>query len=191
MDQLRESFILATIKEGAENPSNKGFSTKDIAKDCGVSEFSLFSLFKTKDALVKETLDYVIAHFIADSKKAAMASRDLNEYVRHMLFASFQRPAEMEFLANYGFWTGKSETDPIQIQTDFVNSIADSKEAFVFLGKYDDETLFLIWSYLTRHINYFVENVYDGIVPDSREYRDRCAALLSSGVAPFLKMEVK
>jgi len=58
MSELRSALIQATIKEGAANPSNKRFSTKTIAENCGVwVSFHAFStLFKPKTPLVEEAL---------------------------------------------------------------------------------------------------------------------------------------
>lgn len=185
MDKLEESFIKATISEGAINPSNKGFSTKEIAKLCGVSEFSLFMRFKTKDNLIKAAIDYVNDHFIAASKKAALGSRDLEDFVRKLVYYGFSQPEQMEFLANYGFWTGKDETDEKKRKADLDRSVAAGKAAFRLLGDYDDATVALIWAYVTRHINYFVENVFDGLVADSPDYRNHCAKMLSLGLQGF------
>lgn len=191
MEKLEMSLILAAIEEGAENPSNKGFSTKDISEKCGVSEFTLFTLFKTKDNLVKAANDYIMNSFVEASKKAAIASKDVESYIQKLIYYGFSKPLEMEFLANYGLWNGKVETDPDRIKEDHTRSIIASKEAFHFLKEVNDEDLFLIWSFVSRHINYFVLMVYDGILPDSPAYRDRCAKLLAKGVSAFANKEAR
>lgn len=182
MEGIRDSLIKATVSEGAEHPSNKAFSTKEISKRCGVSEFTLFTVFKTKDDLVKAANDYVVSLFVDVSKEAARVSRDVPDYVKHFLYKAFEMPEQVIFLANYGFWTGKVESDEARLKEDFASSVAAAQKAFGPLNKYDDATLVMLWGFILRHVIYTVEFVYDGIVPDSTAYRDYFANLISGGV---------
>jgi hypothetical protein len=182
MTDLEESLIIATINEGAENTANKRFSTKSIAANCGVSEFTLFSIFKTKENLVAVTNDYALQDFIKASQKAAMFSSNITDYVKKMIYWGFLKPAEMSFLANYGFWIGKTEIDPSRIALDYKRSVEAAKQAFTFLSDYDDDTHYLVWSFITRNINYFVQNVYCGMHADSLAYRHDCAEMLNGGL---------
>jgi len=185
MSELRSALIQATIKEGAANPSNKRFSTKTIAENCGVSEFTLFTLFKTKDALVEEALDEVTNDFVTSAQKAARISKDVPNLVKALLYHAFEVPEYSIFLANYGFWTGKVEHDEAKRKPQFSQAVEAAKKAFVFLQEYSPEEIYLLWFYIWRHINYAVEEVYDGLAPDSREYRDYYAQLIANGLTGF------
>src|SRR5574344_2326633 len=175
------------IKEGAVNPSNKRFSTKTIAERCGVSEFTLFSLFKTKDALVDEALSLVREDFITSAQKAAVVSKDVGGLVKALIHHAFMVPEYTIFLANYGFWTGKEAEDPKTKQAAFAADVAAAKKAFIFLEDYPDEVVYLLWNFIWRQINYAVEGVYDGASADSPEYRDEVAQRVSEGFLSFQK----
>jgi AcrR family transcriptional regulator len=189
MEKLKEQLILSTIQEGAENPSNKGFSTKKIAERCGVSEFTLFTLFKTKDELVKDSIDYIMSDFSAYAKKTSGLSEDMRSYVKKLLTYGFSHPEFTAFIANYGFWTGKGEEQKDTLNYDFKKSALASSETFKFLEDYDETAKMLVWSFLTRHINYMVQSVFNGIVVDSQSYRDFCADLLDRGILSLASKE--
>lgn len=123
---------------------------------------------------------------IKASQKAAIASSSIDDYIHKMIFFGFSKPFEMTFLANYGFWTGKTERDPERLSEDYKRSVLAAKQAFRFLADYDDDTYYLLWSYITRNINYFVQSVYDGLIRDSVQYRDSCADILNGGSHFFL-----
>jgi AcrR family transcriptional regulator len=189
MDQLRDALIQATIAAGAENPANKRFSTKLIAENCGVSEFTLFSLFKTKDALVEAAVETVREDFVSALSKASLASKDISSLIHALLYHAFNVPTYTIFLANYGLWTGRVESDPEKKKAAFAQDVQATKKAFVFLADEPDEVVFLVGNYLWRNLNYAVEEVYDGLVEDSREYRADCAELIARGLNGMLKEE--
>jgi len=185
MPDLRSALIQMTIKEGAANPSNKRFSTKTIAENCGVSEFTVFTLFKTKESLVDEALGVVREDFVSSAQKAARASRDVPSLVKTLLYHAFEVPEYTIFLANYGFWTGKVETDESKRKAEFAQVVDDAKKSFVFLQEYSPEEIYLLWNYVWRQINYAIEEVYDGLAQDSREYREYYAQLIANGLYGF------
>ncbi len=185
MESVRDALVLATIKEGASNPSNKRFSTKTIAERCGVSEFTLFTLFKTKDILVEAALDKVRQEFVTSTRSAVRSSPDVASLVKALVYHAFAMPEYTIFFANYGFWTGKIEEDPAKRDALLSSDVAIAKEAFIFLKDYPDHIVYLVWNYVWRQINYAVEEVYDGLVRDSREYRDYVARLVSQGFFAF------
>jgi AcrR family transcriptional regulator len=187
MESVRDALVLATIKEGASNPSNKRFSTKTIAERCGVSEFTLFSLFKTKDVLVEEALEKVRQEFVASARSSVRSSSDVASLVKALVYHAFAMPESTIFFANYGFWTGKIEADPAKKDALLKRDVAAAKEAFIFLEDYPDDIVYLVWNYVWRQINYAVEEVYDGFVRDSRAYRDYVATLVSQGFFAFAK----
>jgi len=185
MPDLRSALIQMTIKEGAANPSNKRFSTKTIAENCGVSEFTVFTLFKTKESLVDEALGVVREDSVSSAQKAARASRDVPSLVKTLLYHAFEVPEYTIFLANYGFWTGKVETDESKRKAEFAQVVDDAKKSFVFLQEYSPEEIYLLWNYVWRQINYAIEEVYDGLAQDSREYREYYAQLIANGLYGF------
>jgi AcrR family transcriptional regulator len=187
MDSLKDALIEATIKEGAVNPSNKRFSTKTIAERCGVSEFTLFSLFKTKDALVDEALSLVREDFITSAQKAAVVSKDVGGLVKALIHHAFMVPEYTIFLANYGFWTGKAPEEQSAKQAAFDADVAAAKKAFIFLQDCPPEVIYLLWNFIWRQINYAVEEVYDGLANDSPAYRDAVAKRVSEGFMSFQK----
>ena len=89
------------------------------------------------------------------------------------------------FLANYGFWTGKVETDESKRKAEFAQVVDDAKKSFVFLQEYSPEEIYLLWNYVWRQINYAIEEVYDGLAQDSREYREYYAQLIANGLYGF------
>lgn len=191
MEKLNEKLLLSTIQEGAENPSNKGFSTKKIAERCAVSEFTLYTIFKTKDDLVQAAIDFIMADFSSYAKTNALYSKDMKDYVKKLLTYGFSHPEFTAFLANYGLWTGKGDEKTDSLQYDFQKSFLAASGTFQFFEGYDETAKMLVWSFITRHINYMVQSVFDGIVVDSQSYRDFCAQLLNSGILSLAPKEEK
>jgi AcrR family transcriptional regulator len=187
MDSLKDSLIRATIVEGASNPSNKRFSTKAIAESCGVSEFTLFAIFKTKDALVEAAKARASEDFVLSAQRLARVSKDVGALVKGLLAHAFEVPEYTIFLANYGFWTGRLEADEVKKKADFDHDVLSAKQAFIFLKDYPDEVVYLLWNYVLRQINYAVEEVYDGLAVDSRSYRDAVSQVVSEGILSFPK----
>jgi AcrR family transcriptional regulator len=191
MDDLRESLIKATISEGAANPSNKRFSTKAIAARCSVSEFMLFSLFKTKENLLDGAIEYVLDDLVATSQKATLSSRSLEDFCGKLVYRGFEKPEYVIFWANYGYWMGNIQVDEEKRQGDR-KRILDAARSFQHLHPtMSDEDVILAFSFLVRHIIFTVEAVYDGISKDSPAYRAKSARLMAGGLDAFMKQEKK
>lgn len=191
MEDLEKALVLSAIHEGAGNPSNKGFSTKKIAENCGVSEFTLFTKFKTKENLVSAALDSIESGFAAEAKKAAGSSRDVSDYVTRLIYFGFSHPEEMIFLANYGFWDGEAGADTRSLLKEKDRSIRYARSVFAFNPGLSDTAILLCWAYLIRHLDYFVEGVYNGLFADSPAHRLECGRLLAKGLAPYLAKEAR
>jgi AcrR family transcriptional regulator len=112
MESLRDALVQATIKEGASNPSNKRFSTKTIAERCGVSEFTLFTLFKTKDVLVESALEEVRNDFVTATQKAVRSSKDVEGLVKALVYHAFAVPQSTIFYADFGCGMARSKKIP-------------------------------------------------------------------------------
>jgi AcrR family transcriptional regulator len=191
MDELRESLIKATISEGAANPSNKRFSTKAIAARCSVSEFMLFSIFKTKDALLDEAIEYVLNDLVETSKKASLVSRDLTDFCGKLIYRGFEKPENVIFWANYGFWMGNIQNDTEKRQADWKKVLEAGKSYRLPYPSLTDQEIILVFSFLLRHVIFTVEAVYDGISKDSPTYRQKSARLMAGGLDAFMKEEKK
>lgn len=182
--QLRQRLLNAMIRLGSQNLTNKGVSTKTIAKECGVSEFMVFSYFGSKDGLVSEALRYCWQRIAKASLSKDPDSETMAELLNRLLDFALDRPDIMGFIVNYcpGFSCAINDNDALK------KMMADLLEQGVeILRNFDlGENAKAIWFSLVREAIYDAQLVNCGLVSDTPEYRADCTAIFTSGLTAFL-----
>jgi AcrR family transcriptional regulator len=111
VDELGKKLIEKTIELGAMRPANKDFSTKEIARLCGVSEFAIFDRFETKDGLVQAARQYGNEVLTASFEKLVNSYSDPVQFARAALESDLSYPFIVGYLCNYLTWLWVSEDD--------------------------------------------------------------------------------
>jgi AcrR family transcriptional regulator len=185
---LEENLVLATIALGGQNDANVGFSTKSIAAKVGVSEYALFSHFKTKHDLIEAALE-----------KIALDEADhLREYIdsTNPSFEDFTSEVIRYFLSNHDralFLINYSETMPQVLEDDAAFERRKQREAYHsdllshFMDFPDGDGAFLIADAYFRRVVLLSHYVLSGLAEDNEEYRHYIAQEVIGGLSAFRK----
>lgn len=97
IDQL---IIATTLKECAHNPANR-FSTRKIAKECGISEFAIFERFRTKRNLIAAVGDAVSQPFYVKVLESSKNCPHFFDFFTMMVDYLLSHPDDNAFALNY------------------------------------------------------------------------------------------
>jgi AcrR family transcriptional regulator len=185
---LDEKIIDETIRIGGVNQANVDFSTREIAKACGVSEFALFERFPTKTDLILACLRKVNQHY-QEEIEASLAKEGLTLRIFcNDLFNFFvYHKSEALFVANYSMLSLKARHDNriVELHHDLMKKNAHYVGRF--LDPIDEENAYLIWVFLSRQILFQAQMVLVGLAEDTPEYRGLVIDNLISGAHIFFK----
>jgi AcrR family transcriptional regulator len=185
---LDEAIIDATIELGGVNRANVDFSTKEIAKRCGVSEFALFERFPTKTDLILAALKKVDDHY-RESIDASLRKEGLTLRIFcNDLFDFFiNHPKETLFVANYSMLSLKGRHD--QRLVDNYQQLMKENSHYIgrFIDPVDEEGAYIIWVFASRQLLFQAQMVIAGLAEDTPQYRDLVLNNLISGVQVIFK----
>jgi AcrR family transcriptional regulator len=161
MKAIEEALIAATIEEGALHPSNKGFSTKTISQKCGVSEFTLYSRYATKEDLIIAALMDVTRRFGTQAKELDEKAASFEDFASQLLDYCLASPNDLRYLVNYGIWIAKNEEDPEKIKLSIASSLLGAVYCHRFLDLETPEEKILVWSSFVRQLIYAAQMMLD------------------------------
>jgi AcrR family transcriptional regulator len=188
---LAEHLVLATISLGGQNDANVGFSTKSIATAVGVSEYALFSHFKTKHDLIEAALEKIALdeadhlHQYIDTKNPSF--EDFTEEVIRYFLSNHERAL---FLINY------SETMPQVLEDDAAFERRKQRESYHidllshFMDFPNEEAAFLIADAYFRRVTLLSHYALSGLAEDNEEYRHYIAQEVIGGLSAFKENKV-
>jgi AcrR family transcriptional regulator len=110
-DEIGQKIIDKTIELGSVRPANKDFSTKEIARLCGVSEFVVFDRFETKEGLIQAARKYGNEVLTASYEQLVSSYSDPVQFARACLESALSHPDIVAFLCNYITWLWVQEDD--------------------------------------------------------------------------------
>jgi AcrR family transcriptional regulator len=184
--QLEERLVLATIRLGGGNDANVNFSTKAIAQAIGVSEYAIFSHFKTKQDLIESALE-----------KIALDEADhLHEFIetKNPSFKQFTDEVIRYFLSNHDralFLINYSETMPQVLEDDAAFARRKQRESYHtdllshFMDFPNEEAAFLLSDAYFRRVVLLSHYVLSGLAEDNEEYRRYIASEVIGGLSAF------
>lgn len=161
MDEIELRLIQATIECGAKHPRKKSFSVKTIAETAGLSTYPIFLHFKTSQNLINVSLRYALEEGIERFRSSSKESDSFEQKVERLVAIFCSMPTEMAFLANYGVWFERTESDPERQAIARDVGVRLGQEMLPLLGiplGEEDET-FLICSALLRQLIYTSQTI--------------------------------
>lgn len=183
-EQLRQHLIETVIRHGAENPANKGVSTMQMAEECGVSEFMIFSYFGSKEGLIGEALVYSWQLIAQAALSDQPDAETMEELLNRLLDFAFAHPAIVGFIVNYcpGF---SHALKPNPTLTKTIAGVIG--QGAVILHNFDlGEQAAITWFDLVRESIYDANMVSCGLAQDTKEYRQDCLSVFKNGLSAFL-----
>lgn len=180
---LDEKILKAAVEVGGSNRANVDFSTKEIARRVGVSEFTIFQRFKNKDEMISRALlrvsnevDSYMAHLINDEHLpyATFVCAMADYFIAH--------PTYTFYLANYSQATSRISSDASSFARYYAATLKESSLFYRYFDLKDETQAFLIVNALIRRILMDALFVLAGLIPDSPTYRERATIATIHGL---------
>ena len=179
--QILEITIAQTAREGLEN-----LSTRRIAKECGISEGSIFHYFHSKPELLAACFYHVDRQVDAQLKQVDVKLFSLRRNIRELWFLYFG------YFASHG--------DHAKFYSQFRHSsfytrdvMRGQTESFAFFNHFVElnKSAILIrsevfWEFVIDTTLNLAVNVADGKFPDSPKDRERYFTLIAKGMGGVL-----
>jgi AcrR family transcriptional regulator len=184
-ENIDEKIMKATLHECATHPANR-FSTRDIAKICGISEFVIFDHFKTKDLLIAKVDEYISIPFNAAIIEAAKSSVHFSEFFSKMLDYMIAHPDANAFAINYCRVFPRYEKD-VNYDDFKINVLKMLEAVGPFFPLTHPEDRFTLWARFNRELLCYAELFLEKKVEDTPENRKTMSDFLYRGLAPYKK----
>lgn len=186
LPHIEEKILRETIRIAGSNVANK-FSTREIALASGVSEFVIFSHFKSKENLIAEADKIVASEFYDQCKKVAAAHpNDFPGFFDEILTFELGRPKANAFALNYCRVFPQAET-PADYSS-FKNGVMETlHELFAFYPLKDEKKAFFLWCDFVREFAVYSEMFIENRIPDTPKNRSLVCGLVERGLTDFLK----
>jgi AcrR family transcriptional regulator len=180
--------ILATTIAYAATRTQGSFSTKEIADQCGISEFTIYQHFKTKKNLIQVACSRLEKAFLAEDEKAFKEhADDYQAFFDEILDFLLAHPLEIKFAANYSLVfprEGQNEDYPDfmgRLSAGFVNL-----KPILGVQVNQQEYLTLV-CFSVREMIQDALYILGGVLSDTPENRKTMARLTGYGIGSFKK----
>jgi AcrR family transcriptional regulator len=186
---LDQKIIEGAIAVGGVSDPNVNFSTRKIAAQVGISEFTLFTHYPDKEILMKATMAYlkgeVDKNLYAFSKAAGS---DFPSFV-HTVFSYFvSHPVWTLFLCNYADATSRKTIGKLSFSDLYHN--AQSHFAILapfFRDDLSEDEHFFLWNTFIRRMLFDAQFVCSGLEENNEEYQHYVVLSVSQGFAGMFK----
>lgn len=186
LDNIDEKIILATLKIGSSKGANH-LSTKDIAKECDVSEFVIYDHFDTKAGLVSAVEKYVVKKLDEDNEEVVFKEKaDFTTFLTKTLDFYLKNPEYTGWTLSYGHIFPRAVA-PEDTKEFFENLDMLGKKYLNAMGfKFEGDGVYgYVWSLIYRHIVSYAGSVSNGTIKDTKENRDYVIGLATRGVNSY------
>jgi AcrR family transcriptional regulator len=186
IENADQSILEETIRLGGNSEANRSFSTRDIAASCGLSEYAIFSRYKSKDILLAKAGEQVYQKLSAEAIHLADSTNTVHDFFNLYLDWLIENPTLTFFTLNYGH--GVPHIAPLaDDRTTHREKVIN--DAASILGKFGiepTEDYLLLWSYILRHLIYFAAYVLNDPRTDTKENRYRNEMIMNCGLNAFV-----
>jgi AcrR family transcriptional regulator len=187
MAELENHLLAETIALGALHPNNKDFSTKEIAEHCGVSEFTLFSRFGSKENLIVQARLAALETMQKEAEIASENAKDCQSFLYAWTKGCINHPSELSFLVNYDIWLSNDSRDSETLETIISRSAVWAKRIFKAMSFPDDKTAALTYLCVSLQVFLTANNVRMDSQADSETLLREISSLTANGLASFRK----
>jgi AcrR family transcriptional regulator len=185
---LDEKLLEATIDVGGSNSPNINFSTKRIASLCGTSEFTLFQRYENKTVLITKAMQKCEKTISDKFKELSLdQNNDFPAFIDKAFHYFLSEPKMTLFMCNYFPAASRSKNT----DEDFALYCENGKVFFDSISRYfkklDDDTMFLVWSSLLRHLLFDAQFILANIMSLDKDYENRVIEVNYDGLYGFLE----
>jgi AcrR family transcriptional regulator len=187
MVELERCLIAETIALGALHPNNKDFSTKEIAEHCGVSEFSLFSHFRSKENLIVKARLMALEVMEKEGEAASEKAQDCSDFIYRWIKGCMAHPSELSFLINYDIWLSNDSRDSATLDEIITQSALWAKQVFRRLVFPDEKTAALTYLSVSLQLLLTANNVRLDAQADQEGLLREISQITAEGLVSFRK----
>lgn len=182
IDQL---IIATTLKECAHNPANR-FSTRKIAKECGISEFAIFERFRTKRNLIAAVGDAVSQPFYVKVLESSKNCPHFFDFFTMMVDYLLSHPDDNAFALNYCpvFPRIEKAVDDEAYRKRTEQAL---QGLLVFFQHFEDKQAYFIWTRFNRELLVDCQLIIDKKIVDTPANRLVLSNLIFHGLQDYLK----
>ena len=181
----QEKVLLATL-EVAGGGTRGSFSTREIAERAGVSEFTVFSRYKTKEALIDACNEYLFQQFFKLNLKIVQEHpNDLEAVFNGIVDGLLSYPLYTRFAGNYALVYPRAGS--LDKYADFVKKFTESWATLnPYLPFTDQKNTYDVFIYGTQEMIQDALFLISGEVQNTPENRKTMYLLFSKGLEKFL-----
>jgi AcrR family transcriptional regulator len=187
LNHIDEKILKATIALGGTRTGKQGFSTREIAGRCSVSEYVIFKHYQTKENLLFNA-EKEIGRILSDKAiEIAQSSSTLETFFTPYLEYLLSHRQTTYFALN--FTSAVPQVCPIALTQENKNEnpfALDASNILPFFIK-NPANPELIWRFLLRNILHFASVLLDKSVEDIPATREQMLQLLEKGISIFIK----
>jgi AcrR family transcriptional regulator len=186
LENIDQKIIAKTIALGGSSEANRSFSTKDIAEACSISEYAIFSRYKTKDALLAQAGEKVYKELSSEAILLSTNVTTIHDFFNLYLDWLIAHSELTFFTLNYGH--GVPHIAPLTDDrtTHRKKVIEDASHILSKFGIAPEEDYLLLWAYMLRHLLYFAGYVLNDPRSDTSENRYRDEMMINHGLEAFV-----
>jgi AcrR family transcriptional regulator len=186
LENIDEAILEKTIELGGNSEANRSFSTKDIAEACAISEYTVFSRYKSKDLLLAKAGERVYQALSSEAILLAEGTTTVHDFFNRYLDWLIANPTYTFFTLNYGH--GVPHIAPLADDRTSHREkvITDAANILSKFGIEPVEDYLLLWSYMLRHLIYFAAYVLNDPRTDTKENRFRNEMIVNCGLNAFV-----
>jgi AcrR family transcriptional regulator len=186
---LDDKIIQGAIAVGGVSDPNVNFSTRKIAANVGISEFTLFTHYPDKETLMKATMFYlkgeVDKSLYAFSKESGL---NFSLFVQKVFSFFILHPVWTLFLCNYADATSRKTLGKLSFEDLYQNG----QSHFAILAPFLQEGLtpdqkFLAWNTFIRRMLYNAQFVCSGLEVNDEKYGRYVVSSMSHGLSGLFK----
>jgi hypothetical protein len=189
---LDEKIIQGAIAVGGVSDPNVNFSTRKIASEVGISEFTLFTHYPDKETLMKATMIYLKGE--VDKALLALSQEpgiDFGSFVSQVFSFFVLHPVWTLFLCNYADATSRKTIGKLSFEELYHNG----QTHFAILAPFCSANLtsdqkFLAWNTFIRRMLFNAQFVCSGLEVDDEKYRHYVVTSMSKGLSGLFKEEL-
>jgi AcrR family transcriptional regulator len=187
IEGLDEKLIQATFEVAGNSPRGS-FSTKEIGIRCGVSEFTVFDHFKSKENLIDVCNQRIYDDFHkGDLEAHRLYNKDPEAFFNYLLDRFLEKPAMVRFAGNYSLvFPREGSLDKYDLF--YKMAVERFKETSPNVNIEDSTNSVAYIVFLIQEILQDALFIISGEVKDTKENRKVMYSLVFQGLEKFIKL---
>ena len=168
----------AVIKIGSEE-GIKSITSKKVAAMCGISHFTCFEHFGTRQGMLDETTKVLEKQFLSDIEELIHTEKNIVDVWNVILDRFITRPNKPLYYYYY-YKEMKGELTLNSPRGQFLSNF--SKKVFAKSNATNDFEYLLLWDHIVEMMFYYAEKITKGLIPNTKEVREYISKIVFNGI---------